>query len=78
MRLAAFLMALAAVQAGVVSRDWADGKLTLHLSDGIEEIEWISEKACGNQECAGKAAIADITKANSNFSRGLAGGKNLG
>jgi Glycosyl hydrolases family 31 len=45
MRVAILLIALSAAHAGVISRDWADGKLTLHLNDGIEEIEWISEKA---------------------------------
>ncbi len=36
------LIAISAAQAGVLSRDWADGKLTLHLDSGISEIEWIS------------------------------------
>lgn len=42
MRSAIFLIAISVAQGGVLSRDWADGKLTLHLTDGIAEIEWIS------------------------------------
>jgi len=34
-----------ALSAGVVSRDWAAGKLTLKLDDGSAEIEWISPVA---------------------------------
>ena len=37
--------AIAAAQAGVVSRDWADGKLTLKLDDGAAEMEWLSPVA---------------------------------
>src|SRR5438105_5339563 len=44
----------------------------------LERAEWISQKPCGNQKRVGKVAIPEITKADSNFSRGLAGGKNLG
>lgn len=32
-------------QAGVVSRDWENGKLALRLDDGVGEIEWISSTA---------------------------------
>ena len=39
------LIALSAAQAGVVSRDWENGKLTLRLDDGVAEIEWISGTA---------------------------------
>jgi len=35
----------AAASGGVVSRDWADGKLSLKLDDGAEVIEWISPAA---------------------------------
>lgn len=35
----------AVLSAGVVSRDWAAGKLTLKLDDGGAEIEWISPVA---------------------------------
>ena len=35
-------IAISAVHAGVLSRDWEDGKLTLRLYDGVAEIEWIS------------------------------------
>jgi alpha-glucosidase (family GH31 glycosyl hydrolase) len=41
-RSAIILSALSAAQAGVVSRDWENGKLTLRLDDGVAEIEWIS------------------------------------
>lgn len=36
---------IAAMQAGVVSRDWANGKLTLKLDDGAAEMEWLSPVA---------------------------------
>jgi len=35
----------AAASAAVVSRDWGDGKLTLHLDDGTAELEWLSPVA---------------------------------
>jgi alpha-glucosidase (family GH31 glycosyl hydrolase) len=35
----------AAASAGVISRDWSDGKLSLKLDDGAETIEWISPEA---------------------------------
>jgi hypothetical protein len=34
-----------ALPAGVISRDWAKGKLTLKLDDGSAEIEWITPVA---------------------------------
>lgn len=34
--------AIVMCRAGVVSRDWADGKLTLKLDDGTAEMEWLS------------------------------------
>ncbi len=43
-RIAILLVAMVA-QGGVLSRDWADGKLTLRLDDGTSEIEWISNTA---------------------------------
>jgi alpha-glucosidase (family GH31 glycosyl hydrolase) len=45
MRAAIFLVAISIAQAGVVSRDWANGTLALQLNDGIAEIEYISETA---------------------------------
>lgn len=42
MRAAILLIAISTAQAGVVSRDWADGKLALRLDDGVAEIEWLS------------------------------------
>jgi hypothetical protein len=42
MRAAVLLIALSAAQAGVVSRDWENGKLTLRLDDGVAEVEWLS------------------------------------
>ena len=45
MRAAIFLIALSAAHAGVLSRDWENGKLTLQLDDGVAEIEWISPTA---------------------------------
>ncbi len=36
------MVACAVASGGVVSRDWADGKLSLTLDDGAEVIEWIS------------------------------------
>jgi alpha-glucosidase (family GH31 glycosyl hydrolase) len=44
MRAAILLIALTA-QAGVVSRDWGNGKLSLTLDDGVAEVEWISGTA---------------------------------
>ena len=44
-RIAILLIAFSAAQAGVVSRDWENGKLTLRLDDGVAEIEWISGTA---------------------------------
>lgn len=38
-------MLCAGARGGVVSRDWADGKLSLKLDDGAETIEWISPAA---------------------------------
>jgi alpha-glucosidase (family GH31 glycosyl hydrolase) len=35
----------ACASAGVVSRDWGDGKLSLKLDDGAEVIEWVSPEA---------------------------------
>ena len=45
MRAAILLIAVCAAQAGVLSRDWENGKLTLRLDDGVGEIEWISSTA---------------------------------
>jgi hypothetical protein len=45
MRAAILLMAISVAHAGVVSRDWENGKLTLRLDDGVAEIEWISSTA---------------------------------
>jgi hypothetical protein len=45
MRAAILLIAISSVHAGVVSRDWANGKLALQLDDGLAEIEWISGTA---------------------------------
>src|SRR5580700_6150118 len=45
MRAAILLIAITAGQAGVLSRDWENGKLTLRLDDGVGEIEWISSTA---------------------------------
>src|SRR5450432_619129 len=45
MRAALLLIVLSVVRAGVVSRDWESGKLTLRLDDGVGEIEWISGTA---------------------------------
>lgn len=45
MRAAILLIALSAAQAGVLSRDWENGKLALRLDDGVAEIEWISSTA---------------------------------
>jgi hypothetical protein len=42
MKAAILLIAISAAQAGVVSRDWENGKLSLQLDDGVGEIEWIS------------------------------------
>jgi alpha-glucosidase (family GH31 glycosyl hydrolase) len=39
------MVACAVASAGVVSRDWGDGKLSLKLDDGTETIEWISPQA---------------------------------
>ncbi len=41
-RLVGLFCAIAMCRAGVVSRDWADGKLTLKLDDGTAEMEWLS------------------------------------
>jgi hypothetical protein len=40
-----FWVAMTAAQASVVSRDWADGRLTLKLDDGAAEMEWLSPVA---------------------------------
>ncbi len=45
MRAAILLIAISAAYAGVVSRDWENGKLTLQLDDGVAEIEWIGSTA---------------------------------
>jgi hypothetical protein len=45
MRAAILLIAFTSAQAGVVSRDWENGKLTLRLDEGVAEIEWISGTA---------------------------------
>lgn len=45
MRAAIFLIAISIAQAGVVSRDWANGKLSLQLDNGVAEVEWISTTA---------------------------------
>jgi hypothetical protein len=45
MRAAILLIAISAAHAGVVSRDWGNGKLSLQLDDGVAEIEWISSTA---------------------------------
>lgn len=44
MRFAILLLAISA-QAGVLSRDFANGKLALQLDNGVAEIEWISPTA---------------------------------
>lgn len=45
MRAAILLIAISAAHAGVLSRDWENGKLALQLDDGVAEIEWISSTA---------------------------------
>jgi alpha-glucosidase (family GH31 glycosyl hydrolase) len=45
MRAAILLIAIYSAQAGVVSRDWSNGKLVLHLDDATAEIEFISGTA---------------------------------
>lgn len=45
MRAAILLIAISTAHAGVLSRDWENGKLTLQLDDGLAEIEWISPTA---------------------------------
>jgi alpha-glucosidase (family GH31 glycosyl hydrolase) len=45
MRAAILLIAFSAAHAGVVSRNWENGKLTLQLDDGVAEVEWISGTA---------------------------------
>jgi alpha-glucosidase (family GH31 glycosyl hydrolase) len=45
MRAGILLIALSAAHAGVLSRDWENGKLTLQLDDGVAELEWISGTA---------------------------------
>src|ERR1700722_1170874 len=45
MRAAMLLIALSAVRAGVLSRDWENGKLSLQLYDAVAEVEWISSTA---------------------------------
>lgn len=46
MRAAAVILCMTgAVQAGVVSREWTNGKLSLRLDDGAAEVEWISPVA---------------------------------
>ena len=39
------LIAFTAAHAGVLSRDWENGKLALQLDDGVAEIEWITSTA---------------------------------
>jgi hypothetical protein len=60
MRAAILLMAISAAQAGIVSRDWADGKLSLQLDDGVAEIEWISNTAF--RYSRGSAALPVLPK----------------
>ena len=45
MRAAIFLIATLTAQAGVLSRDWENGKLSLQLESGVAEIEWIGSTA---------------------------------
>jgi hypothetical protein len=45
MRAAILLIAISAAHAGVLSRDWENGTLTLRLDDGVAEIEWIGNTA---------------------------------
>jgi hypothetical protein len=45
MRAAILVLVLSSAQAGVLSRDWDHGKLTLRLDDGTAEIDWISGTA---------------------------------
>jgi len=45
MRAAILLIAISAAHAGVLSRDWDNGKLSLQLDGGVAEIEWISGTA---------------------------------
>jgi Glycosyl hydrolases family 31 len=45
MRAAMLLIAFTAAHAGVLSRDWENGKLALQLDDGVAEIEWITSTA---------------------------------
>jgi hypothetical protein len=42
MRAAVLIAALSVARAGVVSRDWENGRLALQLDDGVAEVEWIS------------------------------------
>jgi hypothetical protein len=57
MRAAILLIALSAAHAGVASRDWENGKLTLHLDDGNAEIEWISSTAFHYSRGSAPAAL---------------------
>jgi hypothetical protein len=45
MRAATLLIAISAAHAGVLSRDWGNGTLSLQLDDGVAEVEWISSTA---------------------------------
>jgi hypothetical protein len=45
MRAAILLIAISAAHAGVVSRDWQNGRLALQLDDGVAEVEWIGATA---------------------------------
>ncbi len=45
MRVAILLIAISATHAGVLSRDWENGKLALRFDEGVGEIEWISSTA---------------------------------
>jgi hypothetical protein len=39
------LITVSAIHAGVLSRDWENGKLALQLDNGVAEVEWISSTA---------------------------------
>src|SRR5689334_21451769 len=39
------LCLISAAQAGIVSREWRDGRLSLKLDDGTAEMEWTSSTA---------------------------------
>src|SRR5580658_782160 len=60
MRAAILLIAISATHAGVLSRDWENGKLSLQLDDGVAEIEWISSTAF--RYSRGTAALPVLAK----------------